>query len=42
MKDRLEIIGINQDNTSAWKENDWSKKDYMEELERRKDGQGRR
>ena len=26
MKDRLEIIGINQDNTSAWKENDWSKK----------------
>ena len=26
MKDRLEIIGINQDNPSAWKENDWSKK----------------
>ena len=26
MKDRLEIIGINRDNPSAWQENDWSKK----------------
>ena len=26
MKDKLEIIGINRDNPSAWQENDWSKK----------------
>jgi len=26
MKDCLEIIGINRDNPSSWKENDWSKK----------------
>ena len=26
MKDRLEIIGINQDKPSAWQESDWSKK----------------
>jgi len=26
MKDRLEIIGINRDNPSAWQESDWSKK----------------
>ena len=26
MKDQLEIIGINRDNPSAWKESDWSKK----------------
>ena len=26
MKDKLEIIGINRDNTSAWQKSDWSKK----------------
>ena len=26
MKDRLEIIGINRDNPSSWRESDWSKK----------------
>ena len=40
MKGRLEIIGINRDNPSAWKESDWSKKTVWKNWNDGKMGKG--
>ena len=40
MKEKLEIIGINRDNPSAWKESDWSKKTVWKNWNDGKMGKG--